>query len=483
MKLFINILLTIILIVGQLLGFNVEDSPLFDDVEFTSSEISALADYENLAADAEISAAGLTDGEYMTGVTVRKGDSLYLEFDQPITCDSIVLQETLNRAGTTSFPLEGGTKQFSIYASLDGEEKLIYRNDKIDTYRLCTFPDVTCDALRIQFDDCRLSARINEIGVYDVQKVQRDFRINDYYVYEGEAPNASEKFQGYLDTVTDLTLFIGVGINANGEVTYSPDKAAVQERFANLREAIGDRDIKLYANVFSADADGETFFKNSKELAKNLASFVTEFDIEGVDFDWEYPNTLSDWDAYNQLALDLRAEFDKVGKKFSFTSTEGNMKFSDKAKQAVDYFNVMIYDQTSSDYDGYHSTFKQTVSAIERLYYKGYDPQKICLGFPYYARDIKNGNNDKARWFSYESSGIKDRWTNVATMPVQMDDGTVTMQKGYFNGYAMIRDKTAYAIDMSLGGVMTWHTMYDMPIENPLSLHRAVIEACEQRLE
>lgn len=482
MKLFGNIVLTIILLVAQVLGINVEDSPLFDDVAFTSSQISALADYENLAADAAVSGAGLTDGEYSTGITVKRGSNIYIEFEKPTTCNSIVLQETLNRIGTTAFPLEGGTKQFSIYASLDGAEKLIYRNDKIDTYRLCTFPDVTCDTLRIRFDDCRLSAKINEIGVYHVGKVKRDFRINDYYLYEGPAPHTSEKFQGYLDTVTDLTLFIGVGINANGDVTFSPDKATVAERFKNLRTAIGDRDIKLYANVFSADTDG-SFFNNSKTLAKNLADFVTEFDIEGVDFDWEYPNTSKDWKAYNQLALDLRAEFDKVGKKFSFTSTEGNMKFSDAAKRAVDYFNVMVYDQTSSDYDGYHSTFKQTTSAIERLYYKGYDPQKICLGFPYYGRNIKNGNNDGNRWFSYESSGIKDRWTNVATVPVDMGDGTVTMQKGYFNSYAMIRDKTAYAIDMSLGGIMTWHTMYDMPIENELSLHRAVIEACEQRLE
>ena len=486
MKLFTNVLLTIILIVGQLLGFNVADSPLFDDVEFTSSEISALADYENLAADAEISAEGLTDGEYNTSVTVTKGDSIYIEFFEPTTCNSIILQEKLNRFGLLAYPLEGGTRQFSIYASLNGEERLIYRNDKIDAYRLCTFPDVTCDALRIQIDNCRLSAKISEVGVYNVGKVKRDFRINDYYLYEGEAPNTSEKFQGYLDTVTDLTLFIGVGINANGEVTYSPDKAAVHERFANLREAIGDRDIKLYANVFSASNVPANFFSDTKKLAKNLAEFVTEFDIEGVDFDWEYPQTSDDWDAYNQLALDLRAEFDKIGKKFSFTSASEHMKFSDAAKEAVDYFNIMIYDNTTAtttDHDGYHSTFKQTTRAIELLYYKGYDPQKICLGFPYYGRNIFWGNNDGARWFSYESSGIKDPWTNVGTVPVQMDDGSVTMQKGYFNGYAMIRDKTAYAIDMSLGGIMTWHTMYDMPIENPLSLHRAVWEACEQRLD
>ncbi len=488
MALFKNIVLTILLIVAQLCGINVDNCPLFEDATFTSAEISALAEYENLAAGAEIlgperdAIEGVTDGKYLTGVTLHAGDNLYLKFPQPIDCNSIVLQETLNKIVISSDPLEGGTKQFSIYASLNGREQLIYRNDKIDSYRLCTFPTVTCDTIRIRCDQCRFSAKLNEIGVYNVQKTQQNFRINDYFVYDGLDYANNEKFKGYLDTVTDLTLFLGVvGINANGEVTFSPDKATFADRLNNVRAAIGDRDIKLYCNVFSADADA-AFFSNSKKLAANLADFVTEFSLDGVDFDWEYPDTSEDWDAYNQLALDLRAEFDKIGKKFSFATAGWNMKFSEEAIEAIDYFNLMVYDNTSQDSDGYHATFKHATSAIERLHYQGYDLQKICLGIPYYGRNIRFGNNDGARWFSYFNSRIKDPWTNVGTMPVDIGDGTVTMQKGYFNGYAMVRDKTAYAIDMGLGGIMTWHTMEDLPVEESLSLHRAVQEACEQRL-
>lgn len=489
MTLFRNVVLTILLIVAQVCGINVADIPMFDEAKFTSAEISALADCENLAEKASITdqeqepVTGMTDGEKKTGVTVQRGDNLYFTFDQPISLNSIVLQEATNKIGISTSPLEGGTRQFSIYATINGKEELIYRNDKIDAYRLCTFPRITCEAIRIQFDSCRFNAKINEVGFYDAGKTKKDFRINDYFVYEGNDFQNDEKFKGYLDTVTDLTLFLGVvGINADGDVTYSPNKETFAERLDDLREALGGRDIKLYCNVFSNDADA-SFFSNSKKLAENLASFVTEFELDGVDFDWEYPDTSEDWDAYNQLALDLRAEFDKIEKKFSFATAGWNMKFSEEAMEAVDYYNLMVYDNTTRDFHGYHSTFKQATNAVERLLYQGYDPEKICLGVPYYGRNIRLGNNGGGRWYNYVNSGITDPWTNVSTMPIDVGNGEISMQKGYFNGYAMIRDKTAYAVDMNLGGIMTWHMTADLPIEDSLSLHRAVQEACEQRLE
>lgn len=40
----------------------------------------------------------------------------------------------------------------------------------------------------------------------------------------------------------------------------------------------------------------------------------------------------------------------------------------------------------------------------------------------------------------------------------------------------MIYDKTSYAIELGLGGIMTWTATDDKPYENPLSLHRAIEE-------
>ncbi|MGN0572030.1 MAG: glycoside hydrolase family 18 protein [Candidatus Fimenecus sp.] len=486
MKKWKKIVISLVLVVVLVCATGVGGYTGYVNRKVNSADVSNLQAYENLALLATVTDADnqkstkITDGKWRTGVTVQQGDSITFAFETPITANTVLLKETLDKTGSLAYALEGGTKQFSIYASLDGEEKLIYRNDKIDSYRMCTFPDTTFDTLRIQFDDCRDSAKINEAEIYNVGKTSRDtFRINDYFVYEGEDYQHNEQFISYLDSVTDLTLFIGVWLDENGAVDYNGGKEAFAERLADVRAAIGDRDIKLYCNVFSNDTDASFFADNSKIIAKNLADFVTEFSLDGVDLDWEYPSGKKDWAAYNQLALDLHSELSKIGKKFSLATAVWNMRFSDEAKEAVDYFNIMIYDHVSDDYNGYHSTFKQTTLAIERLYYQGYDMQKICLGIPYYGRNLKNSACGNF-WVNYCNSGISDRWTNTASGNFAEGYG---VQPAYLNSYAMVRDKTAYAISMSLGGIMTWHMMTDMPTDSELCLHNAVQEACQQRIE
>lgn len=47
----------------------------------------------------------------------------------------------------------------------------------------------------------------------------------------------------------------------------------------------------------------------------------------------------------------------------------------------------------------------------------------------------------------------------------------------------MIRDKTAYAVSMSLGGIMNWHMMSDVHADSDICLHNAVEKICKQRIE
>lgn len=477
-KAVLSVFLIIVLLIGTVIG----GYAIFVNRKVDSEDVISLKAQENLALQlADDENSKLTDGKWSTGITVHDGDSINFKFKEPIFCNTIVLQETLNKPGSLAYALEGGTKQFSIYASLNGEEKLIYRNDKIDTYRMCTFPRTELDSLRIQFDSCRGSAKINEAAFFDVGKTDKDFRINDYFVYEGENYQHNEKFVNYLDSVTDLTLFIGIWLGDNGEVVYSEGQEKFEEKLADVRAAIGDRDIKLFCNVFSNDTEASYFADNSKKIAANLAEFVTKYELDGVDLDWEYPQGKKDWDAYNQLALDLHAALQPIGKKFSFAAAVWNMRFSDEAKEAVDYFNIMIYDHCSDDYNGWHSTFKETTLAIERLHYRGYDMSKICLGIPFYGREVKGAKQNM--WFNYNAINVTEPWSNYSDdSEYRNESGELTVKGTYYNGAAMVADKTAYAIAMNCGGIMTWHCMTDLPLENELSLHGAINSTCAERL-
>lgn len=453
-----------------------------------SADISDLKYYENLTLSAKVmdkngyATTLLTDNNKFTGITVVNGDCIYLKFKKPVFCNTILLEEALNKQGTTTFPLEGGTKRFSIYAALDGDEKLIYSNDKIDEYRMCTFPRVQTDYLRIQFDECRGNAKINKIAVYDVGKAKQDFRVNNYFVYNKTNYEHNEKFKSLLNGLTDLTMFIGVSVDNNCNVVYEKGKDAFAERLADVRRAIGDRDIKLYTTVFCDFKN--LLYGNTKKIAKALAEFVQEFNLDGVDFDWEYPQGSKEWQAYSDLAIDVHNEFSKIGKKVSFAIAVFNIHFSREAMQALDYLNIMVYDQIHEDYDGYHATFKHATLAIEKLIYKGYKREKLCLGLAFYGRNLKH-NNRGNYWLDYSNSNINDPWTNFSDKAIHIDDKTKqkSVRKGYFNSYAMIRDKTAYAISTGIGGIMNWEIMSDLPASNPLSLHNAVNEVCAERLK
>lgn len=447
-----------------------------------------LKECENLAEKAKISANGvnktasLTDDRRLTGALLTEQGNIFVNFKTPVTANTIVLRELVFKIGSSTFPFEGGTDRFSIYASMNGEEKLIYRNDRIDVYRLCSFPETTFDSLRIQIDSCRRSARINEVEIYNVGKVKQNFRVNDYFVYDSKDYAHNEKFINYLDTVTDLTMFIGLWIDKDGNIVCGDGMDKFEERLADVRTAIGDKDIKLYVNIYSADTDGEYFMRTSKNIAKSSAEFLTKYNLDGVDLDWEYPDTPEDWKAYNQLTLDLHSALSPIGKKFSYATSMWNLKFTKEAMKAVDYLNVMLYDMTDSDKRGYHSTFKDHSHAIELLYHQGVDLSKVCLGIPYYGRDT--AENPDLCWVDYDDSGITDKWTNYVPdcNYTERNTGKPGVGGVYFNGYAMTRDKTAYAIDAGIGGVMSWSMMSDFPVESELSLHRAVNDACEQRL-
>lgn len=453
-----------------------------------SADISDLKYYENLALKAKVmdkngyAASLLTDGNKLTGITVINGDCIYLKFKKPIFCNTILLEEALTKQGTSTFPLEGGTKHFCIYAALNGDEKLIYSNDKIDEYRMCTFPRIETDYLRIQFDECRGNAKIKNIGVYDVGKSKNNFRVNNYFVYNDKDYAHNEKFKSLLGGLTDLTMFIGISIDKNCEIVYEKGKEAFAKRLEDVREAIGERDIKLYTTVFGDFSN--ILYGNTKKIAKALSEFVQEFNLDGVDFDWEYPQGPKEWKAYSDLAVDVHNEFVKVGKKVSFAIAVFNINFTREAMEALDYLNIMVYDQIQEDYYGYHATFKHATLAVEKLIYQGYKREKLCLGLAFYGRNLKH-NNQGNYWLDYSKSNINDPWTNFSNKAVHIDDNTKqkSIRKGYFNGYAIVRDKTAYAISTGIGGIMNWEIMCDHPATNPLSLHNAVNEACAQRLE
>lgn len=454
-----------------------------------SKKASDLLSHENLAAGARVHKDGkriiqLADGKAYSAVSLREGDCVVFDFDAHVTCNTVVLRELLTRPGSPACPLEGSVTQFSIYALIDGAEKLVYRNDKIDKYRMCTFDNICTRRLKIQLDRCRGRAWLSEAFIYAAAPKAQPFRLHDYFVYQDKCDyKTDEKFGQYLDFITDMTMFEMAQLREDGELVYTQGKAEFTRRLEAIRGGVGDRKIKLYCNLVTGRPDSAALYANRHKIAVNLAAFVSEFDLEGIEMDWEFPHGM-DHKRYDQLILEIRRAFTPIDKKITLAVAVWNMRFSKPVLDAVDYFNVMIYDHGTDDFDHWHATFKHASFAVERLLSRGYPREKLCLGIPFYGREIKENKKLAPIWLDYENSGIQDPWSNLSYNGLHIAAGGVkTIQPAYYNGYALVRDKTAYAVSMSLGGVMSWHMMEDIPMDRPLSLHKAMKDACAQRLE
>ena len=142
------------------------------------------------------------------------------------------------------------------------------------------------------------------------------------------------------------------------------------------------------------------------------------------------------------------------------------------ARQALDRIEIMSYDNMTET--NRHAEFSTVggVVAIEDFDKRGYDLSKCDLGLPFYGRT----HGGEEAWPSYaqiapDITSPFQNYVNKSYLNGGMyGDGLLTS----FNGVQIIKDKTAFAHDYGLGGVMVWHYTCDVPYEDDLSLFKAI---------
>src|SRR5262249_33269714 len=113
-----------------------------------------------------------------------------------------------------------------------------------------------------------------------------------------------------------------------------------------------------------------------------LTQFCQENQLDGVDFDWEHPKNATEEDAYARLLTETKQAFQPHGWLVSVTLAAWQ-KLPKEAFEAVDRVQVMAY-----DHDGRHSTFDAARADLDQVAAQGASRRKICLGVPFYGRDI-----------------------------------------------------------------------------------------------
>jgi GH18 family chitinase len=137
---------------------------------------------------------------------------------------------------------------------------------------------------------------------------------------------------------------------------------------------------------------------------------------------------------------------------------------------AFDWVNIMAYDLTgpwNPESPGPHSPYEFSVNSVQYWSENGLEKDKMVLGVPFYGYDFNDVNN--VQGFSYADM--------IANNPDYAYQDKV--EEAYYNGIPTIVDKTNFAIDENLAGVMIWELGQDDYSE--LSLLNAIFETIQSR--
>ncbi len=196
------------------------------------------------------------------------------------------------------------------------------------------------------------------------------------------------------------------------------------------------------------DLSGETAYRVA--FANNLVDFINTYGLDGVDIDWEYPDS-----------SDQSNNFEKLMKELHIT-TQDPTKFNDNkvklltaavppdkyygqwvnsgVSSYVDFINIMAYDKTADN----HSPCTYAVEAFN--YWsktKCFPKEQLIIGVPFY------GRNNQTTPPSFKT------YAKIIEENPALDPDTNKVGDYYFNGINTVKNKTLFAIHKA-AGVMIW---------------------------
>ncbi len=178
-----------------------------------------------------------------------------------------------------------------------------------------------------------------------------------------------------------------------------------------------------------------------RHFVESLAEYVHKNKLNGTDFDWEFPQSETEFQNYILLLKEIRANFQPKGLILS-VALSPDSEFPLKGFFVADRIQIMSYDRSPQ-----HSTYEQAVQDLQTFLDAGMPREKLILGLPFYGRKTVPPYNES---------------TYAEIMDQYHPSPEIDEVNGiYFNGIATIQKKTCLALNENIGGVMIWELGQD----------------------
>jgi len=263
--------------------------------------------------------------------------------------------------------------------------------------------------------------------------------------------------------LTDLIYFSIQPLPDGGLDTSALSAATLQ----TLREMRGTYGTRIHVSIGGWERSNNfapmaTRPEIRKRFVENLTSFCLENDLDGVDFDWEFPENEREVQAYAALLAEVKAASLPYGLIVSVALAPSE-QIDLRPYAAVDRIHIMSYDRGSK-----HATREQARQDAAAFVSAGVPQEKLILGMPFYGRTLT------VPYKSYTYAEIVKLYHPLPTLD---EAGDI-----YFNGIETVQHKTCLAKTMGLGGVMVWELGQDSSDEASLlrAIYETITSACNQ---
>lgn len=188
-------------------------------------------------------------------------------------------------------------------------------------------------------------------------------------------------------------------------------------------------------------------------FASELAAFVEQYDLDGADIDWEFPDPGQSAQNFLTLMSELRQALPEKLLTIAVVALgETGESIPAEVFPLLDFVNIMAYDGPGEN----HSSMQYARDALDYWQSRGLPVEKTVLGVPFYARPdgtpyYRIVRNDPAAAYldSFDYYGMQLNYNGIPTMQA----------------------KTALALERA-SGIMIWSLESDAPGE--LSLLAAI---------
>ena len=213
---------------------------------------------------------------------------------------------------------------------------------------------------------------------------------------------------------------------------------------------------------------------NRKSFATDCKLVVDDFNLDGIDIDWEYPTSNAagisasskDKDNFNFLMQAIRASIGN-DKWLTFASASTTIDYYDLKTLAatVNFVNIMMYDVDVPPYHQsalHRSDMVNAIAAdesIDKHIEGGMPAKKLVLGIPFYGHGAKGLPYSVNYSDIIKLQGYIEKWDSIADVPyLENAAGEVVL---VYDNAQSIGFKCEYLLQQGLRGAMYWEYSQD----------------------